>query len=59
MARTGRHVLPRPDGWAVVKPSADRASALEWTQHAAIDRARRIVAGSGGDEVVIHGRDRE
>jgi len=52
-----RHVTPHEDGWQVVAPSADRASAVAPTQADAIDRAREIVQNLGGGEVVIHGRD--
>lgn len=52
-----RHVVPRPDGWAVVKPGASRASARTSTQAQAQAAARRIVANAGGGEVRTHGRD--
>lgn len=58
MPRNERHVVPNSDGgWDVRAPGADRASAHKVTQAEAIDRAREIVAKSGGGEVVIHGRD--
>lgn len=57
MGRNERHVVPAEDGWKVVKPGADRASAVAETQAGAVDRAREIVGNSGGGEVVIHGRD--
>lgn len=57
MARNERHVVPDDDGWKVVAPGSDRASAITDTQSDAIDRAREIVGNSGGGEVVIHGRD--
>ena len=56
MARNERHVVPSDDGWRVVAPGADRASAVENTQAAAIDRAREILGNTGGGELVIHGR---
>ena len=56
--RNQRHVTRRPDGdWQVLKPNAARASAVESTQSAAIDRAREILQNDGGGELVTHGRD--
>ncbi len=57
MSRNERHVVPRDDGWAVVKPQSDRASALTDTQAEAIDRAREILGNDGGGELVIHRPD--
>lgn len=51
-----RHVVPRDDGWAVVRPGADRASSLHATQNEAIQRSRQILTNSGGGENVIHNR---
>ena len=57
MARNERHVTPHSDGgWQVINPGAERASART-NRAEAIERAREIVAISGGGEVVIHGRD--
>lgn len=51
--RNQRHVTRRPDGdWQVIKPHASRASAVEPTQSAAIDRAREILENDGGGELV-------
>lgn len=56
--RNERHVTPHPEGgWKVDAPDSSRASARTDTQAEAIDRAREIVGGLGGGEVVIHGRD--
>ena len=56
--RNERHVTRRRDGdWQVKKPRGSRASAVEPTQSAAIDRAREILENDGGGELVIHGRD--
>ncbi len=55
--RNERHVTPHEDGWQVVAPGSERASAVTGTQAEAIDRARHIVGNLGGGEVVIHGRD--
>jgi hypothetical protein len=55
MARNERHVTPHPSGgWQVKKPGSERASARTETQDEAIGRAREILQGDGGGEVVIH-----
>lgn len=56
MTKNDRHVVPHKDGWAVVKPGADRASAVLSTQTKAEARAKEIVANEGGGEVRIHDR---
>lgn len=58
MPRNERHIVKDDDGrWAVRAPNADRASSLHDTQAEAEARAKEILAGSGGGEAVIHGRD--
>lgn len=58
MGPNRRIVQPRSDGqWEVVKPGADRASAVTDTQAAAIDRARDILGNDGGGELTIKGRN--
>ena len=68
MVEGGRFELPwalrpcglwvHPDGgWQVKAPGADRASSRHKTQADAIDRARDILAGNGGGELTIQGRD--
>lgn len=58
MGENDRHVVKNPDGgWDVKKPRADRASSHHDTQGDAERRAKDIVRGAGGGEVVIHGRD--
>ena len=53
-----RTVQQRPEGdWEVVKEGHKRASAIEPTQGAAINRARPIVRNAGGGELRIKGRD--
>jgi Uncharacterized protein conserved in bacteria (DUF2188) len=52
-----RYVVPRPEGWAVEKEDHRRASALEPTQKAAIERAKEITGNLGGGEVRVQGRD--
>lgn len=56
MAKNARHVVKRPEGWAVVKPGGDRASAVLPTQREAEVRAKEIVGNLGGGEVRIHDR---
>ncbi|MGH2756783.1 MAG: DUF2188 domain-containing protein, partial [Actinomycetota bacterium] len=58
MGKNDRHVVKSPEGgWDVKAPGAERPSAHEKTQADAERRAKDIVAGAGGGEVVIHGRD--
>lgn len=54
-----RYVVKHPEGWAVKKEDAQRASAVTRTQKEAIDRARQIVDNSGGGkgDVRIQGRN--
>lgn len=52
-----RHVVPREDGWAVVRPGAGRASGVFPTQREAEIRAKEIVGREGGGEVRIHNRE--
>ena len=52
-----RDVVKRDDGWAVTKPGAPRASAVERTQKDANQRAAEILHNAGGGERVTHGRD--
>ena len=47
------YVVHHPDGWAVRKPNAERASAVVSTQHEAIERAKEL-AGRG--PIHIQGR---
>jgi hypothetical protein len=53
-----RTVQKRDDGkYEVVKPGADRASAVTRTQADGIDRAREILRGDGGGELRVRGND--
>ncbi|MFU8947913.1 DUF2188 domain-containing protein [Mycetocola zhadangensis] len=53
-----RVVQRRDDGdWEVRTPGADRASAIVPTQAAGIDRARDILASSGGGELQVRALD--
>lgn len=47
------YVVQHPDGWAVKKPNAERASAVAPTQQEAVERAKEI-AGRG--PIHIQGR---
>ncbi len=60
MAANERHVRPNPSGgWEVVLPGASRTSAVFKKQSDAITRAREILKGSGGGELVVHDREAE
>jgi uncharacterized protein YdaT len=50
------HVVRHPEGWAVKKEKAERASSVHETQRDAIEQAREQ-ARREKVEVVIHGRD--
>jgi hypothetical protein len=56
MSDNNRFVVKRPDGWAVVKPNAERASAVTRTQAEAEGRAKEIVHNLGGGEVRVQNR---
>jgi hypothetical protein len=57
MADNTRTVQHRDDGqWEVRAPGATRASAVTATQAAGINRARDILAGSGGGELRVRSR---
>jgi uncharacterized protein YdaT len=56
--RNERHVTPHPQGgWQVKAPGASRASDRVATQGEGIGRAREILRGDGGGEIVIHKPD--
>lgn len=57
MAKNDRYVTKHPDGWAVKRAGAERASTIEKTQAAAIQAAKTTVKNLGGGEVRIQGRD--
>ncbi|MCA6503821.1 MAG: DUF2188 domain-containing protein [Pseudanabaena sp. M135S2SP2A07QC] len=52
-----RYVVKHPDGWAVKKSHAERASEVCDTQRQAEIRAKQIVSNLGGGEVRIQGKD--
>ncbi|MFH0343450.1 MAG: DUF2188 domain-containing protein [Chromatiales bacterium] len=56
MSRKDRYVVNHPDGWAVKKPGAERASGVFGTQREAEQRAKEIVGNLGGGEVRIQDR---
>lgn len=51
-----RHVVRDGNQWKVVAPHAKRASAILPTQERAVDRARQILRGGGGGELLVHSR---
>lgn len=57
MSSNDRYVVNHPEGWAVKKGHADRASDVFDTQREAELRAKQIVSNLGGGEVRIQGRD--
>jgi hypothetical protein len=62
MSSNDRYIVNHPDGWAVKKAHAERASDVCPTQREAELRAKEIVANLGGGEVRIqdrHGRWRD
>jgi hypothetical protein len=56
MSKNDRYVTKHPDGWAVKKPGADRASSVHGTQKEAESRAKGIVGNLGGGEVRTQNR---
>ena len=56
MSDKDRFVVNHPDGWAVKKSDADRASGVFDTQREAEQRAKEIVENLGGGEVRIQDR---
>lgn len=57
MAKGGRTVAPRPDGWANVKDGGGRASSVHETQREAEKAARGALKREGGGELKILGED--
>jgi hypothetical protein len=55
--KNDRYVVKHPEGWAVKKGGADRASGVFKTQGEAEAAAKRIVGNQGGGEVRIQGND--
>lgn len=57
MSDNDRYVVTHPEGWAVKKAGAERASGIFVTQKKAETRAKEIVSNLGGGEVRIQGKD--
>lgn len=57
MPENDRYVVNHPEGWAVKKPHAGRASAVFPTQAEAEARAKEIVHNNGGGEVRIQNKE--
>lgn len=57
MSENDRFVVKHPEGWAVKKAGAERASEVLPTQLKAEKRAKEIVSQLGGGEVRIQGQD--
>jgi hypothetical protein len=57
MEKNDRYVTRHPEGWAVQKPGAERASSVHDTQRGAEERAKEIVGNLGGGEVRIQDRN--
>jgi Uncharacterized protein conserved in bacteria (DUF2188) len=57
MSGNDRYVVKHPEGWAVKKADAERASGVFDTQREAEQKAKEIVGHRGGGEVRIQGRD--
>ena len=57
MSKNDRFVVRHPEGWAVKKSDAKRASSLHDRQLDAERAAKQTVGGLGGGEVRIQGLD--
>lgn len=57
MSKNDRFVVRHPDGWAVKKPGAERASSVHDRQSDAERAAKKTVSDLGGGEVRVQGRD--
>jgi len=57
MGKNDRYVVRHPEGWAVKKPGAERASSVHSRQSDAEQAAKQTVSDLGGGEVRIQGRD--
>lgn len=56
MSKRDIHVVPHPDGWAVKREGAERASSVH-ERKADAEEAGRDLARKDEVELVIHGRD--
>lgn len=50
------HVVPHPDGWAIIRADGDKPSHVTGTKQEAVDKARDI-ARNQKTRLVIHGQD--
>jgi hypothetical protein len=57
MSDNDRYVVNHPNGWAVKKGGAEKASDIFETQKEAEGRAKEIVSNLGGGEVRIQGKN--
>jgi Uncharacterized protein conserved in bacteria (DUF2188) len=57
MSKNDRFVVKHPEGWAVKKAGAERASGVFDKQSQAERAAKSTVSSLGGGEVRIQGRD--
>jgi len=57
MSKNDRFVVRHPEGWAVKRAGADRASSVHERQSDAERAAKQTVSDLGGGEVRIQGRD--
>ncbi|WP_439543373.1 DUF2188 domain-containing protein [Hyphomicrobium sp.] len=57
MSKNDRFVVRHPEGWAVKKAGADRASSIHDRQADAERTAKQTVSGLGGGEVRVQDRD--
>jgi len=57
MSKNDRYVVKHPDGWAIKKAGAERASSIHERQADAERTAKLAVGSLGGGEVRIQGRD--
>lgn len=56
MSKRNQHIVRRPDGWAVKREGAQRASSIHRTQQEAIE-VGRAVARNQKSELLVHGRN--
>jgi uncharacterized protein YdaT len=55
-APPGQHVVPHPDGWAVIRTDGRKPTYVVQTKREAIEKARRI-ARHQESALIIHGQD--
>lgn len=57
MSKKDRYVVKHPEGWAVKRSGAQRASSVHERQADAERVAKQVVENAGGGEVRIQGRN--